>query len=330
MNNSGVNQVDYSSFASLHLVILNELPSISSGLAGELKKFIDKGGSVVVFPDSLADLTAYNSFLALMNADLISNKSHDESRVDRISTESILFKDVFEKKVNQETMDMPSAFSHFVFTQNVRSSREALMRLQDGTTFLGKYETGKGNLFLFSVPLHPSQSNFARHALFVPVLYNIALQSVRSYPLSYTIGRNTSVELENTVVTGEDVFHLINEEKNFDLIPGHRATGSGVVVNLPAEFPESGNYKLKMGRNTSAVISLNYNRKESDLARHDDDALKEMIDRYRLKAKVIESSAQNLTAQLASLNQGIRLWKYCIMLVLLFLLCEILLLRFFK
>lgn len=331
MNNSGVNQVDYSSFPSLHLIVLNELPSVSTGLAGELKKFLDKGGSIVVFPDSSADLVSYNSFFSSVSADIITEKSNSASRVERISTESDLFKEVFEKKVNQETMDMPSAYSHFIFTQNIRTSREVLMRLQDGSSFLNKYEPGKGKLFIFSVSLQPGQSSFPRHAFFVPVMYNIALQSVRSFPLSYTIGNTTPVELENTVVTGEDVFHLVNTEKNFDLIPGHRATGSGVLINLPSEFPESGNYRLTTGKQTAAVISMNYNRKESDLSQYDAAGLKEMIERYRLSnARVIEGAEKNLTAQLASLNQGIRLWKYCVMLVLLFLLCEILLLRFFK
>ncbi|MEN9332230.1 MAG: hypothetical protein RLZZ94_1320, partial [Bacteroidota bacterium] len=58
-----VNQVDYSVMQNSQVIVLNQLKEISNGLSEELKKFLQKGGSVICFPDSAIDLNSYSPAL---------------------------------------------------------------------------------------------------------------------------------------------------------------------------------------------------------------------------------------------------------------------------
>ena len=91
------------------------------------------------------------------------------------------------------------------------------------------------------------------------------------------------------------------------------------------------NYDLRTNNSIIAVESFNFNRKESDLSIYSTDELTEMSSRLgNSNINVIETEGKDLSHSIAQLNEGKRLWKYCIILVLVFLAIEILLIRFFR
>jgi hypothetical protein len=48
--------VDYAGFNSLPIVVISDVKAISAGLAQQLKTYVAKGGTLVVFPAGDADL----------------------------------------------------------------------------------------------------------------------------------------------------------------------------------------------------------------------------------------------------------------------------------
>ena len=91
------------------------------------------------------------------------------------------------------------------------------------------------------------------------------------------------------------------------------------------------NYDLNAGNALVAVESFNFNRKESDLSVYSPTELTEISSKYgNSKINVIETEGKDLSHSIVQLNEGKRLWKYCIILVLVFLAIEILLIRFFR
>ncbi|MEP7169404.1 MAG: BatA domain-containing protein, partial [Bacteroidota bacterium] len=201
LNNSNVEQIDYATLPKNNVVFLNELNSVSSGLANELKKYVTNGGTLVVFPDSAIDKNSYNTFLLSLNADSYNGVNTNEDKVDRLSTESAVYQNVFDEKQKRgENIDLPVVQQHYEFSGSTHSNRELIMKLQGGGSFLSKFESGKGNIYLFAVPLSGTFSNFVKHAVFVPTLYKIALLSEREQKLFNTIGREDGYELpENNV-----------------------------------------------------------------------------------------------------------------------------------
>ena len=202
--------------------------------------------------------------------------------------------------------------------------------MQNGDNFLCKYDVGKGKLYTSAVSLGADFSNFAKHSVFVPTLYKIGMFSQSSSPLFYTIGSNSSIESAN-VLTGESVFHIKGVNSTFDVIPEHKVQDSKTEIFIHNQITDAGNYLLYADKDLVTGLSFNFNRKESDLTCYNADELKKQIsDKNIQNIQVIETSAKSLTQTLTETDQGKKLWKLCIIMVLLFLAVEIALLRFMK
>lgn len=331
-NNASLSQVDYSMLPQQNFVVLNDLPSVSSGLASELEKYLNAGGELLIFPDSTADINTYNQFLQSITADALLGINDNSDKVEKLDRNHPLFKDVFEKtKNNEPNIDYPVALKHFEVNQTTRSNRQVLMKLQGGSPFLLQYTAGKGTVYLFTVPLKPGFSNLARHAVFVPALYQMALLSAKQHEIAFTLGADGGLDLSQANIGGDETFHLVNTEKKFDVIPNHRVAASGIHISFNDVVKEAGNYDLLARQKIVSVVSFNYNRAESFLQSYTSGQISEQIQQYKLSnMQLLSPEIPNLTKKLNQLAEGIALWKYCIMLVLLFLLIEILLLRFWK
>ncbi|MEO5569881.1 MAG: BatA domain-containing protein [Bacteroidia bacterium] len=332
LNNSNAEQIDYATLPRNNVVILNELNTVSSGLASELKKYVSNGGTLVVFPDSAIDQNSYQTFLLSLNADTYTAINNNADKVDRLSTESAVYQNVFdEKQKRNENIDLPLVLKHYEFSGSSHSNREVIMKLQGGGSFLSKFESGKGKIYLFAVPLSASFTNFVKHAVFVPTLYKIALLSEQEQNLFNIIGRDNGYEVAENNISGEEVFHLVNTGKKFDIIPEQRSGTNYINLFFRDQVKESGNYDLLFKNKLSGIVSFDYDRKESVMSFYNKDEITKIIDENHLSnLKLFEVTSKGITAQLMELNEGIRLWKWGIVMVLIFLAIEILLLKFLK
>jgi hypothetical protein len=76
------------------------------------------------------------------------------------------------------------------------------------------------------------------------------------------------------------------------------------------------------------TIALDLSRAESDLAVHTAEDLRAEIERRGLIGfQVLDSGVSDIGLSLDRLDQGVKLWKWAVLLALLFLLTETLLLR---
>ncbi len=324
-------QIDYSSLSTNKLIVLNELKSISSGLAQELKRFVENGGSVLVFPGKDIDLNTYKEFSAGMQLSYYDKLDTANTKVDKIDLQHEIYRDVFDKKTFSSTnLDLPKVFEYYPLSKTTRSTEENLLRLQNGNAFLSKYSFGKGKVYLSAVGSSNMFSNFAKHALFVPTLYKIAIYSQTTSPLFYTIGNNEVIESKN-VQNGENAFHLKNVDNSFDVIPEHKNVDTRLLIYTHDQITSAGNYQLLAGKDVLLGTGFNFNRKESDLTCYTLDELSEQINKSDLQNfNVLEAAQKSLTGTLTEFDQGKKLWKLCIILALVFLAAEVMLLRFMK
>ena len=100
----------------------------------------------------------------------------------------------------------------------------------------------------------------------------------------------------------------------------------------PGYFPFS---KTAMGKSPRLCkisgISFNYDRKESDLSLCTPEELVSLYEKESLgNFSLIDAGGKDITKVLADIGQGKKLWKWCIILVLLFLSIETALLRLWK
>lgn len=326
------NKIDYSALASQQVIILNGLKVISSGLAQEIMRFVQKGGSLVVFPSVESDTYSYKAFLSSMECNYFLRKDTSDTKVDWINYDSEIFNDVFEKdfKNKTENIDLPVVRNRFSISRFSRINEETLMKVRNGESFISAFFYKKGKIYLSAVALTSEWSNLARHAIFVPLMYKVAMNSQPSYPLFYIVGQNKPIFASFYDISGNTVFR-IKGENNFEVIPEIKMTEQQSSILVHEQINKAGNYLLFAGEQPLLGISFNNDRKESDLTCY---SVKELISKCESAGlknfSLIDVENKNVAKTLADISMGKKLWKWCIFFSLLFLATEVLLLRFLK
>ena len=322
--NYNVNQLDYSLIKKSNLVVIYNLDVITSGLSNSIKSFIDNGGSLLIFPSNNIDYKSYREFLSLLSINYYMTADTAGNKVREINYNHPVYKNVFEGKP-ENNINLPVVSSHYLLSGSTTSFKNNILTLKDGNPFLTAYQTGKGNVYLCMVSLDKEVSNFPNHALFVPTLYNIALLSQHNYPLFHIIGSNSTIDMNRN--EKDDVYHIKNS--NIDVIPRVRNTNNNTTVFVNSDIDKAGNYILE-NDNTKIGLAYNYNRSESELTCFSIAEIDELIKTKVIQAQYIDLANTSVKSALNDLNIGKKYWKYCIILVLLFLAAEIALIKLFK
>jgi hypothetical protein len=318
--------LDYSKFANYQLIICNGLVNLSTGLSFELKQYVQNGGNLLVFPAANANTGSYNGFLETIPANELQAFEAQERTVSDINTEEFVFKDVFLNR--NANLKLPTTKGNYRLTTMASRGEEKLLTYRDGNTFLAKYKSSQGILYLCAAPIDEQYSNLARSGeIFIPMLYKMAISSARERPIAYTIGKDETIESENFVKGGESVYKLKGTKEEF--IPQQRIMGSKVFLSVQNQVPEAGYYNLFL--NPDSVLNkfaFNFDRRESNLSYFSAD---ELATQAPSNISIITENAKaDLEQVVSDRSKGMVLWKWCVILALLALAAEILLLKFWK
>jgi hypothetical protein len=338
LDNANAGALDYSKFSNYQLIVLNELPAVSSGLANELKTFAQNGGNVLVFPAQTADLNSYNLFLQNFNAGNLGAFEPTPRQASEINTEEFVFKDVFLNK--SANLRLPATQGNFKIAP---ARGEYILTYRDGSALLAKYPQGEGALYFSAAPLNEQVNDLVRNGeIFVPMLFKMAIAGTKGRQIAYTIGKDEVLEAKHQVsARGETIYKLrrqaeneptTNNEQpstNNEFIPEQRILGSKVLLTPGTQVRDAGWYRLHLqGDSTLAEFAFNYDRKESDLTYKTDDALAEGLPK---NMKVLAENAEaNFSQVVDEQERGIVLWRWCVIFALLFLALEVLFLRLWK
>jgi hypothetical protein len=334
--NGNAMQLDFSSLGTYPLIILNGITEISSGLKQEISRYVMNGGNIVIFPPDKADPLIYNGLLSELGAPEITGQDTAHVNVSEINTESLIFRDVFEKDASgkitlPDNADLPRVKWHYVLSRASKSATEDLMKLQNGDGFLMLTKAGRGKVFLFAVPLDDKASSLPRNSIFVPVLYKIAILSVPYVPLFYSLNADNGIVIENDSVKNKDIYKIKKLNSDFESIPETRSNGSLTLLYPHDQIKEAGLYEIIQGSHVVQGVAFNYDRRESDLHCYTADEVSALLKRSGVKYFVVLKGKQvSIAKQIRDINQGTPLWKYFILGVLAFLLAEIALIRFWK
>jgi len=312
--------VDYAGLTRYPLIVLSDIKSISAGLAQQLKSYIAKGGSLVVFPSADADLGSYRALLQPLNSAYPNKLQTAAAKVLAINLQSQVFKNIFDSY--PQNPDLPVVKKYYELTSSGNSQN--LMSLP-GTPFLTENSSGKGKVYVSAVALADDFSNLQRHALFLPVLFRIALLSGHDQPLFYTIGQNEAIEIP-PIQTGEKQLLKLNKD-SISIIPDVRQQEGSTLLYLSDEVQQAGAYNLQKQDSTVSVLAFNDNRSESDLTYL---ALADLTKIIPKSGSVLQAGTASLKNAVTDINIGLQLWKLCIILALIFLAAEILLVRYYK
>jgi hypothetical protein len=318
--------LDYSRFPEYQLIICNGLVNISSGLAAELKQYVQIGGNVLVFPSEKAELGTYRSFLEGVPANYPVNFDFQERAVTDVNTEEFVFRDVYENK--SANLKLPATTGNFKLSNIASLGEEKLLTYRDGSPYLTKFKSGQGILYLCAAPLADNFNTLTKSGeVFIPMLYKMAISSARERPISYTIGKDEIIQTEHTSRSLENVYKLRGLNQEF--IPQQRVVASKVSLAVQKQIRDAGFYDLYLNPDSVlAIVAFNYDRRESDLGYYAFDEL-QSFERVNLSILTDNLSA-NFSEVVGDRDRGIVLWKWFVILALIVLAIEILLLRFWK
>ena len=324
-------RIDYNKLNNFKLIILNGLPSYSSGLLKQLNSYQVNGGNILLIPQAETNLTEENKFLSRFQAGKITGLDTAKSRVVRIKRSNELFKESISKI--PENADLPTVNRHFRFKYLISSGMESLVSLLNGDDFLLKKHSGNGQLFLLSVPLDESFSNFSRQALFVPVMYGTVVSGGLLSRLFYTLKKDEVLNTDISVIPyGETPFHLQKTSSDFSFIPEQQSGSEVLRLFLRNDnLKTDGFYNLMIKDSVWQVFAFNFDRNESQTTYYSPEEISAKLSTSGLlNFEVVADSDNTQTNVINSLQKASKLWMLFIIFALLMLLAEVLVLRFWK
>jgi len=321
-----VNSINYSAFAAAQLIILDQLETISTGLAAELEKYVQNGGTLTIFPAENMNVSFWSDFFNALRIPNYKELQINEMKVGAMNRESIYFKGALQK-THTENWEMPIASRYYSF-ENKNVPAEEIMRLENNAPFLTAYNVGKGRVVLSAVALNDLYGNAHKNAIFFIPLHNLGLMGQLRNTLFYFIGGDETVTIPQRALGSEDIFVIKSRDSGMELIPEQRNMGNETQLFLHSQIQQAGFYDVMKGGTLHATLAFNYRRNESNLEYLSERELRKIAANSEGRITLLSGHTKNLTQFISDKLSGKPLWRYFIFCALACFLIEILLLRF--
>lgn len=311
-SNYTLQTLDYNLLDKQDAIILNELKEIPQALQTTLKSFVEKGGNVILIPNSESATSNLNNFLSAFGGIQFKSLNNSEKMITKINFSHPLFGSVFEKKV--ENFQYPNTKSSF----DLNSAAPMVLGYSDQSSFLSAIQNGVSSVYVFNAPINKGNSNFQNSPLIVPTFYNMAQNSQKAGINASIIGESKPFIAE-TLLTKDEIVNIKNTSESF--IPIQQILNNKVKLTFNDNPKEAGNFDILNKETPIGKLSFNYNRSESDLTNANPDAVSEF--------KEINNVASLFDTLQTNRNDN-QIWKWFVILALLFVAIEVLIQKFVK
>ncbi|MFM9825318.1 vWA domain-containing protein [Flavobacterium sp.] len=308
--------LDYNAIEKQDAIILNELDEIPQALQTTLKSFVEKGGNLIQIPSSKSSIGNMNTFLQNFGSIQYKLLEDKEKKITKINFDNPLFNGVFESKITN------FQYPKTKVSYGISTSNPAILNYEDQSYFLTSINNTRngsgGSIYIFAAPINLENSNFQQSPLIVPVFYKMALNNQNTGVKSFSIGNNSSFFVDTTLPK-DAILEVSNNDEAF--IPIQQIMNNKVKLTF-SDLPEqAGNFKIINKKEILQNISFNYNRTESNLEKTDENIISDY--------KTIDSIA-TVFDTLHTDRTDTQIWKWFVIFALLFVLCEMAIIRFVK
>ena len=316
--NTKLNELDYNSLTTQNLIVLNELENIPLSLISSLSNAVDNGSHLVIIPHFNSNLNAYNSLLKTLAIGSISAKNENELNITNINFTHPFFANVFEKSI--KNFQYPKVNTHY--TTAFKNS-SAIINFENETAFISQIPKQNSTIYWVSAAINNENSNFKNSPLIVPTFYNFGKYSYKYSQLDYTIGRTNELEIK-VRLQKDAILEIATDENSF--IPIQQVGNTSVKITTTDLPIKEGFYSIKNNDNILKSIAYNYDRKESKLVYTD---IKNQLTKSATVTRYYNSIKEAFTIA-NNTNKTTNLWKLFLIGSIVFIVIELLLLKFFK
>jgi hypothetical protein len=300
--------VNYNTIVSQNFVVINELKTIPTSLTSALKSFVDNGGSLFIIPPQNGDIPSYNALLNSLRIGSFSEVRTQEKKITKIIFDHPIFNDVFEKRVVNFQYPKVNSF----FTTNTNAT--AVLLFEDSNPFI----VNRANVYVSTAAFNSDNTNFQNSPLIVPTLYNMAQLSLPLPELYYEIGKQNKFSVPVTLIQDEI---LIIKDSLQSLIPLQQTKANQVDITTTDEPATASTFSITKDNQLLQNVSYNYNRSESVL---------HYVNPEDWEGAIVYDSVSNVFSSIAEENSMNSFWKWFAIFAFIFLLLEMLFLKFYK
>lgn len=248
-----------------------------------------------------------------------------------VELEHALFAGMFEQQPGmrqQPAIESPRVYMA-IGPQAGRRGR-SIITLSDGTSFLTEYEHGAGRILLFAVEAGATWSDFPLRPLFVPLIFRSGLYLAQTQSVSGGIaGEQIRFNMRLRNRTDKDAFVLRSPSGIEERILPEFSPVTGLASFSSTSSSETGVYELRKGTEGAAnellnAFPVNLSPLESRLTRIEPKDLEQFLSLVGLTPEQVRplNTAGSIDAEILQSRFGIELWKYFVLLALLFALAE--------
>ena len=316
---------DLGVIAQAQLLIVNETAKMNETLQQTLLDAVSEGASLMVFPS--VDDPKNNSYLYQKLGLTLIEVDTNTTAVEDLAMQHAFFSDMILDMPQHP--DLPNVEQHVRLRSN--GIPTPLLTLKNGDPLLLSETVGKGQTFVMATTLSPRWSDFADNALFVPMMVKAAFMGGKMGRLSYTIGADKMLVLNDMSLEGDRQILFSNEDRSFELMPASDVRNGKVYLYLNDNLPAAGFYDLLVNDTVNRVTAWNESRVESKMVFADRDKIEPQFKKAGFNVAAVLDTSDFATADLveAMAHQSSQ-WKLFALIALLALLGEIAVLRFWK
>jgi len=314
-----INNLDYTSVGHADLVVINSVNQLPPSLINRLVALTRSGGHLLVIPGTGPDLSGIQTLAPFANLEL--NQDTSWVPLETPSFQHPFFRDIFEDQ-GVQSISMPRVRNTIKW--NPRRGDNFLLA-KNGVPYLSS--DYRGQVYLFATPLAPEFTSLPQHAVFVPVMYKIAAFSKAFDRKMYFTTDEQVIKLTFDSLIGNELFTMFNGDE--EIIPDQRTLGRDLYLEVPSDVIRPGFYYLQSPGGLSEVIPYNNNRRESLLDQYSEKELAGMLNSSQVSI-LNGANFDQYTERILQARSGLPLWKYAVLLALIFILIEVLLIRYLK
>lgn len=322
------NQASQENLEDHDLVVLNGLNQIPSSLGTSLESYNQEFGSILLIPGTNVSPTGWNANLEKLSLPTINGIQTVGLSVQKLNIKDPFFQGIFEGK--PDNISLPAVAKAYRLLNNSKTLSSSLINYQNGTPFFVK-STGKGASYLFSTSLKQEFSTFTSNQLFSTLLLHVGNLSQRQNPYYLIIGSDGSYPVNN-VANGDKPLHL--KQGTVDYIPVLFTKNKRSYISVQGleaiRILEAGNYSIQQEGKNKGIVSMNYNRLESQTAESTPEEIKTGFQQAGIQVNTIQNGSNWNSASLLEIGENYDIWIWFVFFAGIFVLCEMALLIFYK
>ena len=316
--------IDQDVINNAQMIVLDADANVNTTLQQLLLDFASQGGSLLIFNNEETDNSLLYDKLGIMPKSLDDNAS----RIEYVAKQNSFFDDIFVKF--PENAELPDVYKHISF--DIRNNNVLnIASLQNGDPFIMMSRVDKGSAFVFTSTLDEEWSDLANHAIFVPLMYKMALIGGGMSDLSYTLGRDKYHNINEMTLLVDDRVSVKSENGLYETYPLVDNRGKLKYLYFFEDLPSAGFYDIYKNEDYISTMAWNDNRNESNMSFYDKEELNKILSENNVNLlATIDYEDLSSNDVMEIIIKDSMIWRIFVFIALMALLVETLILRFWK